>query len=753
MMHRASSRASRGIGGRSLSRLAAAAVLFLGALSAVGQSRYYTVRPCRFDTRTIANGPAFVANSSRQFSLLACGVSPTASAVALNVTVTQPSGPGNIALYPAGGAQPPTSSINYRALQTRANNAIVPLSGGALSVVARQVSGSVQVILDIQGYFDNPSNNQPPIVTVGPDQLITLPTATTVSGSATDDGLPGGPLTYSWTKTSGPGTASFGTPNAASSSVSFDLPGPYVLRLTVSDGALTGFDELSVSVNPQPADLNRFLEQATFGPNDALTAHVQAIGIGPYLDEQFSLPSSGWPVLPLQPSSVPGTCNALCQQANYSMYPLQRQFFLNAMYGPDQLRQKTIWALHKLVVVSGLDVTLPSWMLPYIQTLDRNAFGNYRTLLREMTLNPAMGVYLNMATSTRNNPNENYAREILQLFSIGTELLNPDGTVQTDLSGDPVASYDQAVVSDFAKIFTGWQLAPNVSAGVPDYITPMVSVAANHDTTSKTLLQKQVIPAGQTAVQDIDSAIDNIFNHPNLGPYVARHLIHEFVTSNPSPAYVGRVAAVFNNDGYGIRGDLAATVRAVLLDAEARGNVQFDPNYGRLRDPAFYALNLLRAFNAKGANLTGQSDGVINPTMASMGLDVWRPPTVFSYYPADYLVPGSTTLLGPEFGLMDASKALKRANFVNTMVFSTIPVSTSTPGGTALDFSVLFPMTGNPAQLVAYLNNLMMHGSMSVPMQNSIINAVNALPATSPVGRAQTAVYLVATSSQYQVQQ
>ena len=752
MMHRAWACASLGVERRSLSHVVAAgALLFGAAVSARAASSFYTVRPCRFDTRTLANGPSFTANTTRAFSLLDCGVPPTAAAVVLNVTVTQPSGPGNVALYATGGPQPGTSNINYRAGQTRANNAIVPLAGASLTVVARQTSGSVQVILDIAGYFDNPANNQPPTVTVGADQRITLPTGTTVSGSAVDDGLPSGTLTYAWTKRSGPGTASFGTSTAPSTSVSFDLPGPYVLRLTANDGGLTGFDELTVDVLPQAADLSRFLEQATFGPNAALTAHVQAIGIGGYLAEQFSLPSSGWPAIPLQPTSVPATCLSACQRDFYSMYPLQRQFFLNGTYGADQIRQKMIWALHKLIVVSGLDITQPAWMAPYIQTIDRNALGNYRQLLYEMTLNPAMGVYLNMATSTKNNPNENYAREILQLFSVGTELLNPDGTVQVDLSGNPVPTYDQAVVSDFARIFTGWQLAPNVSSGVPDYITPMVANAANHDTTSKTLLNKQIIPSGQTQDQDLNSAIDNIFNHPNLGPYLATHLIHEFVTSNPTPAYVGRVAAAFNNDGYGVRGDLAATITAVLLDPEARGT-PFDPNFGRLRDPAFYTLNLMRGFNAKGANLTGQSDGVINPTMVSMGMDVWRPPTVFSYYPAGYLLPGSTTVLAPEFGLMDASKTLKRANFVNTMVFSTIPIGTNNPGGTALDLSPLFPLTNTPQAMVDYLNNLMMHGTMSVPMQNSIVTAINAVPSTSPVTRAQTAVYLVATSSQYQVQ-
>ncbi len=715
---------------------------------------FYTVPPCRlFDSRTAANAPALAAGQVRSISMSSCGASPTAKAASLNVTVTGSTADGYVVLYAAGAPQPPTSTINYRAGQTRANNATIPLAGGAFSVVAGQLNGTVDLIVDVNGYFDSPSNNQPPTVTVGPAQTISFPSGTVVAGTASDDGLPGGSaLTTSWSKVSGPGTVAFGTPTALSTTAGFSVAGTYVLRLSATDGALTSSADLVVTVTPTGGDVMRFLEQATFGASDSFALTVQTMGIDTYLSQQLNTPSSGWPNLALQPSTVPPGCDTTCQRDNYSMYPLQLRFFTNALYGQDQLRQRVIWTLHQMLVVSGRDITQPSWMLPYLQILDRNAFGNYRQLLSAITLNPAMGNYLDMATSTKSNPNENYAREILQLFSLGTVLLNPDGTPKVDLSGDPLPTYSQAQVTSFARVFTGWRLAADVAPGVSDYITPMVPVASNHDVASKTLLNGTVLPANQTAAQDLNAALDNIFNHPNVGPFLATHFIQRLVTNNPTPAYVSRAAAAFNNDGSGVRGNLAALVSAVLMDPEARGSVRPEPNYGHLREPVQYALNLLRAFNAKSVNLAASSDGYINPQTSAMSQDVFRPLTVFSYYPADYLLPGSTTILAPQFGLMDSTSALKRANFVNTMVFSTIGVGPNSPNGTALDLSGLQAMAGDPTAMVSYLDRLLLHGTMSAAMKTSVVNAVNAVPASNPRLRAQQALYLVATSSQYQVE-
>ena len=497
------------------------------------------------------------------------------------------------------------------------------------------------------------------------------------------------------------------------------------------------------------ADLVRFLEQATWGPTDADLAHLQAIGIVGWLNEQFQMPVSSYPLLPLQLESVPAACGTNCFRDNYTMYPLQNRFFVNAMYGPDQLRQRVAFALHQLLVTSGNFVILPSWMAPYLQTLDRNAFGNYRQLLYEITLNPAMGYYLNMSTSTKVSPNENYAREIMQLFSIGVNLLNPDGTLQLDAGGNPIPTYNQAVVTELARVFTGWSIA-KAAPGTPDFVNPMLFTPADHDTGSKTIVGGIVIPAGQTGDQDLNQAIDAIFSHPNVGPYLATHLIHNLVTSNPTPAYVQRVAAAFNDNGVGVRGDMKAVLTAVLLDPEARGDLKTSPEYGHLKQPVLYLNNVLRAFGAKSADLSTSSDGYLNPLTSSMDQVVFEPPNVFSYYPAGFPAP-RTPLLGPEYGILSATDSTKRENAVTNLVFGDIPVGANSPNGTALDFSPWLALASSPTKLVSQLNRLMMHGAMSASMRTSIVDAVSAVAGSNPLLRVQQAVYLVATSSQYQV--
>ena len=289
-------------------------------------------------------------------------------------------------------------------------------------------------------------------------------------------------------------------------------------------------------------------------------------------------------------------------------------------------------------------VTRPSHLAPYLNLLVNNAFGNYRDILEDLTLNPAMGSFLNTNTNTKNNPNENYAREILQLFSIGTDLLNQDATVQTDVgTGLPLPTYDQSVIDALKLVFTGWRI-PQVSVtllgdddNTGDYLNPMTINANNHNTAdSKDLFvgflpnlngegAPTAIPSGGTGDSDLQLAIDAIFAHPNVGPYLARELIHSLVTSNPSPAYIERVAGFFNDNGSGQRGSLWAMVKAVLLDPEAR-NIPSDPNYGKLKEPALYMLGILRAFNARSANGAALSDGYLNsPHARDMGQEVFRP--------------------------------------------------------------------------------------------------------------------------------
>ena len=506
---------------------------------------------------------------------------------------------------------------------------------------------------------------------------------------------------------------------------------------------------------PSTSDIVRFLEQSTFGPTPALIAHVRDVGFDGFLQEQFDAPMSSYPTLPLYPTTrdtVSCPAGSACQRDNYTMYPLQNRFFVNALYGEDQVRQRVAFALHQILVVSGVDVTQPSWMAPYLQLLDRNALGNFRQLLLELTVNPAMGRYLDVNGNTRTRPNENYAREVLQLFSIGTVRMNGDGTPQLDATGQAIPTYTQETIDNFARVFTGWRLAPGPAAGVPNYIDPMVVNAAQHDTLAKTLLDGVQLPARQTAQQDLDRAIDNIFNHPNVGPFIAKQLIQHLVTSNPSPGYVARVAEVFNGETGAARGDLRAVVRALLLDQEARGDAVTDPTYGHLRHPALFVLNILRAFDARSADGSGASDGYLNPQIVPMGMDLFRPASVFSYFSPAAAAPGTGGLRGPEFGIFSTASALRRVNFVNTLVFSRIAVSTNAPLGTSLDFAPLQPFAANPETLVEILNERLLHGSMSDQMRASIVRAVFAVARTNTLKRVRTAVYLVLTSSQYQVE-
>ena len=540
------------------------------------------------------------------------------------------------------------------------------------------------------------------------------------------------------------------------------------------------FSDPSLANGP---DAVRFLEQATWGPTDSDVNHLRQVGMQAYLNEQFNAPplfsdvQANYPLETLYPIILPTQFCPQCSRDHYSLYPMQKQFVTNALTKPDQLRQRVAFALHKLIVVAGRDLNNneTSWYAPYLQILDRNAFGNYRQLLVEITLNPGMGTYLNMAGNSRAAPNENYAREVMQLFSIGVDMLNQDGTPVLDANGNRVPAYGQTDVANFARLFTGWVIpstTTNTFNGqtVPDYIRPMAfsnNLGANgpFDIDAKTLLNGLQLPAcsnctGNAANMaayknaELSAAIDNLFNHQNTGPYVCAQLIHQLVTSNPSPAYVGRCAAAFANNGSGVRGDMKAVIAAILLDPEARGDVKTDPNYGRLREPVQFIFNLLRAFNATsdGALVNASSISFTTP----MGQDVFNPPTVFSYFPADFTLPG-TNLVAPEFGILDTSIVYRRANFVNTLFLANNgngipPLGTERTSGTQVNYANYQAQAGTPENLVDMLNTSMMHGTMSASMRTSIIDAVTTIPSSDAANRTRLAIYLVATSSQYQVQ-
>ena len=461
---------------------------------------------------------------------------------------------------------------------------------------------------------------------------------------------------------------------------------------------------------PAPKASARLLQQATFGATRAEVYRVQGMSAEAWLNEQIALPATSYTAYAESVIAANKTGAHGCTDPNGCPWAANTPgFYKQAFEGNDQLRQRVVNALLQTVVVSvGNNRLLDAGtgLASYMDMLGTHAFGNFRTLLRDVTLHPTMGIYLDMLGSTQENPNENYARELLQLFSIGTVMLNADGTPQSS-GGQLIPTYTEAMVQGFAKAFTGWHFANQAEAAEPwrfyypvekwtTLMTPWVgrrcpqdgrwpagstttwcsvtdpqrSFPPPHNATSKVLLQYpgapySTLPAGQSAQTDVENAIDNIFNHPNVGPFIGRQLIQRLVTSNPTPAYVGRVTAAFNNNGGGVRGDMKAVIRAILTDSEARDStVAANIIFGKLREPVIKFIHLHRAFGgvASGGYYdvwdTGDSD--------TLGQSALKAPSVFNFYSPDFEPAGAMATLflqGPEFEITSTSTVAGFSDF------------------------------------------------------------------------------------------
>jgi uncharacterized protein (DUF1800 family) len=361
---------------------------------------------------------------------------------------------------------------------------------------------------------------------------------------------------------------------------------------------------------------------------------------------------------------------------------VQESFFDQAVNGPDQLRQRVTFALSELFVISSRDAgvrNFPDGMASYLDLLAQNVFGNFRELLEAVSLSPSMGVYLDMAGSSKAipelglNPNENYARELLQLFSIGLYELHPDGTLRLDGENQPIPTYDQEVVKALSRALTGWTLGGQDQRDPRRFFRPqrnfripMGPWAFYHDTGEKALLDGTVLPAGQSAQTDLEEAHDVIFEHPNVGPFFCRFLIQRLVTSNPSPAYVYRCSQAFNNNGAGARGDLKAVLRALLLDYEARAaQLAARPDEGHLREPVVRVVGLLRALDAEPRNGRWRFLGQLDRQGFGTGQTPLRAPTVFNFFEPSYALPGEIAqagLVSPEFQIATETTVVGAAN-------------------------------------------------------------------------------------------
>ena len=516
--------------------------------------------------------------------------------------------------------------------------------------------------------------------------------------------------------------------------------------VTVTNGAPGNLVSTPIPIaigvqNPQvsAAAAMRFLEQAGFGPRPADVMQVQQLGFQGWLSQQFAAP--------------PGTLYQL--PAGGVVPSMSARFVTNAVMGNNQLRQKVAFALSQFFVVSLNKLFYSTQMAPYQEMLYSNAFTTYPNLLGKVTLDPAMGVFLDMVNNDKANPasgsvaNENYAREILQLFSIGTNQLNQDGSLVI-VNGSPKPNYDQTTIQNFAKTFTGWTFAP--TPGQPSYfpnhtnfLAPMIAFDAHHDMTGKTLLNGVTLPSGQSTVQDMNAALSNIVSHPNVAPFVSRYLIQHMVSSNPSPTYINNVATVFNDNGHGVKGDMQAVITAILLDPEARagdnGSAQ-NVKFGHLQEPALFLSSVLRAVNAQVDDTNYFAFDLLN-----MGQDLFNAASVFNYYSPQFHAGAN---LAPEFQILSPWAAVYRVNFMDGL-FGAYSGSQATYGpGTTVDLTPWMSLASNPAALVDALDSTFTHGQMPAMMKSDILAAV-AGTNQGNLRRVQVGIYLIVTSSFYQV--
>ncbi|MFP2929395.1 DUF1800 family protein [Pyxidicoccus sp. 3LG] len=511
---------------------------------------------------------------------------------------------------------------------------------------------------------------------------------------------------------------------------------------------------------PSEQNAIRFLEQATFGPRLAqgtgplpidTVEQVVAVGITQSITAQFNAPRSTF-----DPLATPD---------------LGSQFFHNAIHGEDQLRQRVAFALSQIFVVSQNGIPNPQGtpeneprlaMAGYLNLLNQRAFGNFRALLEAVTLDPAMGTYLDMANNKafkgngqRVEPNENYAREMLQLFTLGLHQLNEDGTEKLDANDAPIPAYSEEHVQAFAAALSGWTYASNTGcparggSNPASYPAPMIGCDDNHDARAQLLLRGAMTTAGAGAQQHLTEALDNVFADPNVPPFICKQLIQHLVTSNPSTGYVQRVVNAFKNDGNGVRGNLRFVVRKILEDTEARGptaSAAQQATYGHLRSPALFVTTLVRWLNGS-LDTTGGNDpgGKLSTWSRSMGQYVPRPPSVFSYYPPNAPAPGANGLLGPEFAILDTATVTARANFVHELLYSNAAAN----AGVIIDLSVV-PTA--PADLVTWLDRYALHDTMSSDLQLVLETSLADPRAGDSLRKKKLALYFTTLSPEFQIQ-
>jgi uncharacterized protein (DUF1800 family) len=542
-----------------------------------------------------------------------------------------------------------------------------------------------------------------------------------------------------------------------------------------SSGDGTSATTAGPTAPPTSAEASRFLTQSTFGPTSATISEVGANGYAAWLEAQFAKPQTQHE--PYINTLVPTLAAGQRVPQNWVF----ETFWQKAATAEDQLRQRVVFALSEIFVISLVDGAVSQFgrgVASYLDTLGRHAFGNFRDLLEAVSLHPMMGLYLSHLRNQKEDPargrvpDENYAREVMQLFTIGLYELNQDGTLKL-AGGQPKETYTNADVTGLARVFTGFSWAGpdksnnrffgNAGAQDPDReVQPMQGYPQYHSTLAKSFIGL-TIPAQATANPEasLKAALDHLFAQPNVGPFIGKQLIQRLVTSNPSPQYVGRVAAAFADNGQGVRGDMRAVLRAVLLDNEARSAARLsDPQFGKLREPIVRLANWMRAFEAKSATgrfLMGNTD---NPATL-LAQTPLRSPSVFNFYRPGYAPPNTALsaagLVSPEFQITTESSVAGWINYLQTVVQSgagNAPAA-GQPRDIQSDYAAEIAIADNADALVSHVDLLLTYGAMSAGTRTRIRDAVNSIAASNATGRlnrVRLAVMMTMASPDYIVQ-
>jgi uncharacterized protein (DUF1800 family) len=527
-----------------------------------------------------------------------------------------------------------------------------------------------------------------------------------------------------------------------------------------------------------------FLNRTTFGATTAEAQRLVALGDSTnadarWIDEQLAKPAStqlGY-VQAALPNPVPPGFNI----GSLNGYRVDA-WFQNAVRGDDQLRQRVAWALSQIMVVSQVSLNnYPFGLADYYDMLARNAFGDFRKLIEDVTLHPMMGVYLSMLGNQKPNaalnirPDENYARELMQLFTVGLVQLDPDGTVKRDAQNQPLPTYDQSVIEGFAHVFTGWKWAcaqgspancnfNSTRATGANQILPMQAFPDQHDTGAKKMLSypgatKTTIPAGQTPAQDLKDALDNIVGHPNVAPFLSKQLIQKLVTSNPSPQYVQRISQVFENDGSGRRGNLGAVVKAILLDSEARSGT--GASAGKLKEPLLRVTQLWREYNGRAAS--GRYN-VQNPSVV-LGQGPLQAPSVFNFFSPFYAPPGEIAdqgLVAPEMQIATEFLNTQLTNFlfVQAFCYTTTPVTgcpATFPDSVRQDLVIIdvtaeVALANDSTALVNRIADRLLGGQISPTLAAQAKSMTDLGPTSLPGLRVAESLWLIASSPEFAAQ-